>query len=205
MCTLLNRLLNENYTGKKIKFINLDFNTNETYELYPILKTNTFHYYGGHLKYYGSFDRKEFCKLDRYHQFKFVWGTSFNWLQECAVGLKNESLSQAVNLAYLKGLEMDLCTDYRIVESNISVQNEQMKASIWILFEEDGMCAKLILENSRGVVYQKIIDKAGKGIEFFLEIYKAISVEGTNIIIKGRKDVEGLPMVVPISEIKPRT
>lgn len=35
--TLLNRLLNEKYEGKKIKFINLDFCTNRTYELHPSL------------------------------------------------------------------------------------------------------------------------------------------------------------------------
>jgi hypothetical protein len=33
--TLLNRLLNEHYSGKKLKFININFSSQKTYDLYP--------------------------------------------------------------------------------------------------------------------------------------------------------------------------
>lgn len=66
---LLNRLLNEVYDGKKIKFINLYFHTNKTYALYPVIPKEESYYYGGHLKYYGVFDKEQFEKLSKTNMF----------------------------------------------------------------------------------------------------------------------------------------
>ena len=51
LATLLNRLLNEKYNGKKIKFINLDFATDKTYDLHTNLPKEHPYYFGGHLRY----------------------------------------------------------------------------------------------------------------------------------------------------------
>ncbi len=54
LSTLLNRLLNENYTGKRIQFINIDFSSEATYNLFPNIPMNYIHYYGGgggHLRF----------------------------------------------------------------------------------------------------------------------------------------------------------
>lgn len=45
------------------------------------------------------------------------------------------------------------------------------------------------------------IDKSKNGIELFLEIYKEITQDNANIIIKGRKDIDNLPLKIPIGTI----
>ena len=53
--TLLNRLLNEKYHGKKIQFINIEFFSLDTYQIFPIIPPNYIHYYGkagGHLAWF---------------------------------------------------------------------------------------------------------------------------------------------------------
>lgn len=65
LATLLNRLLNEKYEAKKIKFINIDFSTNKTYELYPALPKGEPYFYNGHLRYFGVFDKNKFSNLSK--------------------------------------------------------------------------------------------------------------------------------------------
>jgi len=82
--TLLNRLLNEKYDGKKIPFINLEFNTEKTYELFPVVPKNTHYYSGGDLQYYGLFDKDEFMKLSWSGQSVFLWERGCEYLKESA-------------------------------------------------------------------------------------------------------------------------
>lgn len=199
--TLLNNLLNEKYDGKKIKFINFDFNTEKTYELFPVIPKNAPYYYGGHLQYYGVFDKDWFLSLSRSEQNKFVWQQGHQYLLESAQVMKNKELAQAADYAYQKGLEMELNTDYRVVDTEITMSGEKVRASIWIIFKEDRMYSKLTLEHAGNIIFEKDLDDAEIGVEFFLEIYKAISLEGENIVIKGHKDVEYLPLKIPLSEM----
>ena len=63
------------------------------------------------------------------------------------------------------------------------------------------MYSKFTLEKSGEIVYEKDIDKTKNGVEFFLEIYKAIEFDGKNIIIKGRTDVSYLPLKIPLNPV----
>lgn len=199
--TLLNRLLNEVYDGKKIKFINVYFYTDKLYELYPVVSKNAPYYYGGHLSYYGSIDIYKFNMLNWDEKKKFIWDKACEYLKESAKFTKNNKLFEAVEHAYLKGLEEKLNPDYRILDNNINYNETILRVSLWINFKEDGMYSNLIIENNERIVFDKEIDKTCKGLEFFLEMYKAMEFDGSSIIIKGHKDVDYLPLRIPLSEI----
>lgn len=200
IAVLLNRLLNDNYDGKKIKFINLNFFTNRTYELHSALPKNTPYYYGGHLTYYGLLDVNQFNVSSWDEKKSYVWEKACDYIKKSAEFTKNIKLFDAVEYAYLKGIENKLEPDYRPLAVNIDVYNQQFNVSLWINFREDGMYSKLVIESDTGKIFEKQIDKTHKGVEFFLEMYKALEFDGSSIIIKGRKDVDYLPLKVPISE-----
>lgn len=199
--TLLNRLLNEKYDGKKLKFINFHFNTKNTYELFSVTPKNTPFYSGGNLKYNGVFDKDQFLKLSRSEQNKFVWEHAHQYFIESAQLMKNKDLADAADYAYQKGLETNLNQDFRVVDTDIILSGQNVRASVWIIFKEDGMYSKLTLEHEDKVIFEKDIDKTVHGVEFFLEIYRAIVLEGDNIVIKGAKDVDYLPLKIPLAEM----
>ena len=199
--TLLNRLLNEKYDGKKVKFINIDFSTNKTYELFPILPKNEPYYYGGHLRYYGLFDLNQFNEFNWDEKKLYVWENSIQYIKKSADFIKNKKLLDAAEYAYNKGFENDLNPDYRLLESNFFVSEKQFHTSLWINFKENGMSSKLTIENEGKVIFEMEIDKTPKGIEFFLEMYKEMEFDGDNIIIKGLKGVDYLPLKIPMKNI----
>ena len=201
LAALLNRLLNDRYDGKKIKFINLDFATDKTYELHPNLPKEDAYYYGGHLRYYGVFNKEQFSSLSWTEQQKYVWDKAYQYLCKSAQSIKNKKLLEAAEYAYEKGIEINLNPDYRMVETNINVSGQQLKASVWVNFKEDGMYSKLTLEKEEEIVFEREIDRTKKGVEFFLEMYKGIELDNGNIVIKGRKDVDSLPLKIPLNKV----
>lgn len=198
--TLLNRLLNDRYDGKKIKFINIYFSTERTYELNTHLTKDEPYYYGGHLQYYGVLDKERFSSLSWTERQKYVWDKARQYLCKSAQSIKNKKLLEAAEYAYEKGIEINLNPDYRMVETDINVSGQQLKASVWVNFKEDGMYSKLTLEKEEEIVFEKDIDKTKKGVEFFLEMYKGIELDNGNIVIKGRKDVDYLPLKIPLDK-----
>jgi hypothetical protein len=198
--TLLNRLLNKVYEGKKIKFINIYFATKEKYANFPVIPLNHVHHHGGHIAYHGLIDFLEFNKLDKTEQKKFIWKKACHYLQVCAKSIKNDSLLKAVEYAYSKGLEENLDPDYRMVEKDIHLYGQEMKASVWVNFKNDGMYSKFTLEKDNQIVFEKDIDNTKNGIEIFLELYKGIEFENNTIIIKGRGDVDYLPLKIVVNE-----
>lgn len=88
-----------------------------------------------------------------------------------------------------------------MLDLGINISNQELRVSLWINFIIDGMYSKLTIENDDEIIFEKEIDKTKKGVEFFLEIYKTLEFDGNNVIIKGRKDVDYLPLKVPISEL----
>jgi hypothetical protein len=199
--TLMNRLLNEVYKGPSIKFINVDFATEKTYVLNPILPKEKPYYYGGHLTFYGLFDRSHFDKLQIGEQASFLWNRAFEYLTIAAKSIPNEKLQTAVEYAYKKGFAIDLNPDYRLVEASVSLLGHSLKASIWVNFRENEMISKLILEEQGKTIYEQEIDHSKNGVEFFLEMYKDIEVIADSIVIKGRKDAANLPMKIPLEKI----
>jgi hypothetical protein len=201
LATLLNRLVNNKYEGKKIKFINIDFATTRTYELHNKIPKDQAYYFGGHLRYYGLFNREEFNKLSKIEQNKYIWDQAFEYLNRSAKFINNHKLLEALSYAYTEGLSLSLNPNFRVVEKDFNINEQKVKASVWINFAEDGMYSKITLEKSGKVFFEKQIDKVKKGNEFFLEIYKDIEIDHHNIIIKGRKDVDYLPLKIPFSVI----
>lgn len=197
---LLNRLLNEVYNGKKIKFININFYSNDTYHLYPVLPKNEPHFGGGHLRYNGLLDFLKFDVLGEEAQKYFIWGKSFEYLQKTARELKNDDLLEASQYAYQKGIEMKLNPDYRMVEADVMLFGQPLKAAIWLNFKEDKMYSKLTLEKNEEIIFEKHIDKTKNGIEFFLVMYKGIEVKDNVVIVKGHKDVDYLPLEILIDK-----
>ena len=197
---LLNRLLNEKYDGKKIKFVNIYFYTDKTYEMYPMLPKETPYYFGGHLKYYGAFNKMEFMSLNKLEQYKLVWRNTHKYLIESANAMKNNKLAESADYAYHKGLLVDLNPDYRLLETSVTISGKHIRASVWINFKEDGMYSKLTIEEEEVVIFEKEIDKTKNGVEFFLEMYKSIVFEGNDIVIKGRKDVDYLPLKIGLPD-----
>lgn len=200
LSTLLNRLLNENYDGKKIKFINIDFSTEKTYKIHPDLPQNDAYYYGGHLRYYGVFDLEKFEELSDIEQNKLAWNKACDYLRLASKLTKNEKLFEACNYAHKKGMELGLNPDYRVIENDINIFGKKLRASVWINFNQEGMTSKFTLEENSNILFEKKIDKAKHGIEFFLEIYKKIEISGNEITIEGHKEIEYLPLKILVDE-----
>jgi hypothetical protein len=198
--SLLNRLLNQVYDGKKIKFINIYFATKEKYINLPVIPLNYVHHYGGHIAYHGLIDFSEFNKLKKAEQKNFIWKQACNYLQVCAKSIKNDSLLKAVEYAYNKGLDLNLNPDYRMVEKDINLYGQNIKASVWVNFKQDGMYSKFTLEKDNQIIFEKDIDSTKKGVEIFLELYKSIEFENNTIIIKGRRDIDYLPLKIVLNE-----
>lgn len=197
---LLNRLLNETYDGKKIKFINMYFRTEETYKLHPRSVRHYLHFYGGHLNYDDVFELSIFNKLKKEDQDSMIWKRAFEILQESSISIKNNSLLTASEYAYKKGIDIGLNPDYRMIEADVIIYDEPIRASVWVNFRSDGMYSKLTLEKDGIVFFEKDIDSTKNGIEFFLEMYKSIEVEDDAIVIKGHRDVKYLPLKIPIEK-----
>lgn len=91
--------------------------------------------------------------------------------------------------------------DFRVVDLFIPIDVKEVRASIWILFQKDGMASKFTLQSSENLIFEQVLDKTEKGVEIFLEMYKSIAIENGNIVIKVRKDVASLPVKIPLSKI----
>lgn len=195
---LLNRLLSEKYDGKKIKFINISFLTEKTFELFPNVPKRVAYFYGGHLSYKDIFDLNDFEKMSDEEQKLFLWKRVYEIFQVSAKELKNNSLLEASEYAYKKGLELELNPDYRMIEADVKIHEQLFLASIWVNFNKNSMNSKFTLEKNSKIVFEKDIDSTKLGVEFFLEIYKKIIVDGNSIIIKGHNSIDYLPLKIPI-------
>lgn len=198
LSTLLNRLLNEKYEGRKIQFINLDFATLEKYETAPSVPMDEPYYYGGHLRYYGLFDSAKFSTLTTNEKKAFVWKQGCDNLMKSATSINNTELLEATQYAYKKGIAKDLNPDFCVVKNNIELNRQNFTVSVWINFTEDSMFSKLIVEKNGNVIFEQVLDKSRNGIEFFLEIYKKLELKVNLIIVKRHKDA-GPPVKVPFS------
>lgn len=200
LATLLNRLLIEKYKGKIIKFINLYFYTEDYYRMFPQLKKEFTHYYNGHFQYYCLFDLAKFNQLNEEKQSKFIWFLACENLKHAAKTIKNNSLLESVIYAYERGIEINLNADYKVVEADIELYGEKLRAAVWINFKKDGIYSKFTLEKNDRTIFAKPIDETQNGIEYFLEIYKGIEVVKNSIIIKGDRDIDYLPLKIDISQ-----
>lgn len=200
LAILLNRLLSEKYNGKKIKYMNIFFYDSSEKLQKAYGKEYFLHYYGGQFTYKKVVDLSCFLALNFNDQKKFIWKQAYEMLQFASKELKNESLRISSEYAYHKGLNLKLNADYRMIETDIVLFEENYKASLWINFLENQMQANLTLEKDNKIIFKKHIGDAPNGMEFFLIMFKKIEQIDNSIIIKGSKDVECLPMKILFSE-----
>ncbi|MDI9872377.1 hypothetical protein [Flectobacillus roseus] len=200
---LLNRLLNEKYDGKSIQFINIYFRTEKTYELHPNSPKEKHYYYGGgggHLKYNGIFDRVEFIKLNWKEMNMLIWEKSCTYLSQSAKLMKNQKLLEAVEYAYKKGLEIDLNPNYKHLTSTFNISDKQYVASLCFNFKKADMFSNITVECDNEVIFEKEIHQSKNALLYFLEVYKSITFDGTSIVVKMPRDVDYLPVKIPVSE-----
>ncbi|KVV16355.1 hypothetical protein [Flavobacterium sp. TAB 87] len=193
---LLNRLLSEKYTGKKIKYLNLFFYENPIKLIKAYGKDYFLHYYGGQFTYKRVIDYDFFLSLNYDGQKQFIWKTAYEMLQFAAEELKNESLLNASEYAYHKGLEMELNADYRMIETEVIIFGKNYKAAVWVNFLVDKMQANFTLEKNNQIVLKKLLEEGPNGMEFFLVMFKKILQKDNSIIIHGTKDLAYLPLQV---------
>lgn len=198
---LLNRLMNEVYDGKKIKFINLEFNDEATYEAYPHIPKNEPYNYSGHLKFFGLLDYNLFFEMDDTSKNKFLWEKAHDYLLKLSKSSKNKKLELAVNYAFTKGIENNLNTDYKVLEETFLFSSHEIECSVWIYFKNNGMHSKLLVKNKLELIYEQEIDRTDNGVEFFLEIYKELRIEGNKIILSGSNDIDYLPLEIILNPI----
>jgi len=198
---LLNRLLNQNYNGKKIRFMNIYFYTNNYFKKYPVATKNSVHNYSRNFHYTGLFNLTEFEKLTYTQKIEYLWEKSCEFLIHGAELTKNDHLLDAAKKAYKEGLKQKLNPDYRVIETDINYKNCDYKLAVWINFDETKMVSKFTIEKDTQIIFQKELDKCMIGPEFFLEIYKKIEFNGEEIIIKGHREIEYLPLKMLIDEL----
>lgn len=127
---LLNRLLSEKYNGKKIKFLNIEFYESSEKLLKAYGKDYFLHYYGGQFTYKKVIDFNHFLALNFQGQKTFIWKEGYDMLQFAGKELKNESLLISSEYAYHKGLEMGLNADYRMIDADVVLFEENYKAPL---------------------------------------------------------------------------
>ena len=104
------------------------------------------HFYGGHLTYYGKFEKEEFTKLSTSAQYQFVWDRACKYLSESSSKIKNDELLSVIKYVHESGHTIHFDPNFEVLEQDVSINGELMKASIWILFGNKEMSSKLTLQ-----------------------------------------------------------
>jgi hypothetical protein len=197
---LLNRLLSESYKGPKIKFINLYLKTEENYELHPVNPKYYTHWYNGVLLYNDVINLQTFKGLDFKMQTQFLWKRGYELLQIAAIDSKNPELLEACKYAYEKGLSMNLNPNFKLITTEVVLHNVALQAAILIKYDTPKMYSHFILEKNGEIIFEKLIDDNRVDFEIFFDFIKKIEVKNNIIILKGQRDIDYLPMKIPISE-----
>lgn len=201
LAMLLNRLLNETYRGKRIRFFNVNFNTQRSFDLFDKIALNHTHSYGGHLQHYTLFDRKAFEAMSLSDQKQYLWNRAHEILVTISKDLKNEALASSADLAFQKGLATHLKEDFVMKSAELEINGKVVLANLWAEYHADKVYLKLVVEHEGKQILTQEIDSTGLDIEFFYEMYKKIVVDSkNNIVIKGHYDIEYLPLTVAVAD-----
>ncbi|MFM2000404.1 MAG: hypothetical protein RL204_2351 [Bacteroidota bacterium] len=198
---LLGRILNEEYKGKKIKYINLYFYTKESFELFPHLEINAVHSHGGHINFYGLLKEEELSKLETTEQKLYIWRMACLALEKCAATLENKVLEASIIIANKRGVQLGLNTDFKAITHEFEMFGLVFCASIYFKFQEEVVSSWLILEHKDRTIYECEMSHASVGAEIFLEAYKSIKLEGESLIVSGRRDVLGGPLKFDVNDL----
>ncbi|MFB9080256.1 hypothetical protein ACFFLS_11795 [Flavobacterium procerum] len=193
---LLNRLLSEKYTGKKIKYLNLFFYETSEKLQKAYGKDYFLHYYGGQFTYKKVINYNYFLGLSFNGQKHFIWKEAYNMLQFAGDELKNYNLKESSEYAFNTGLQLNLNADFRMLETDITLFEEKYKASLWLNFTEENMEANFTLEKDNEILLNKLVHSGSNGMEFFLVMFKKIESKGNSIFIRATKDLSYLPLQI---------
>ena len=201
LSVLYGRLVNSNYPTNSLKYINLHFREDEIYVKYPKVERHFVHKYKHILAYYDVFDFGAFSKMSVDKQHEFVWRRAYEILIIAAKEIKNSKLLEAVEFAYHEGLKKQLNSDYKTLIINFNYDGQYLEAALWITFREDAMISIFRVEKEGIIIFEKFIEKVKSGNEFFLEMYKKLEFDGSNIFVVGHRDVEYLPLKFSMSDV----
>jgi hypothetical protein len=202
LAMLLNRLINYEYSGKKIKFLNINFKTPRTFGLFDKIEPNYTHSYGGHVQHNTIFYRVDFESKSIIEQKRYVWDLAQRVLILISKDTKNPELERCCKLAYNHGLESDLFEDFIILENVSDIANEKIKAELWAEFDNDRVSARFKIFKNNVLVLNRVIDSTKSDTEFFYDMYKKIIIESNGqIILKGHSEIEYLPLKIDLNKI----
>jgi hypothetical protein len=206
LAMLMNRLINENYLGKEIKFLNINFNTQSTYDHYENLKLNYTHSHGGHIQHNSFFLRDHFDQKSITEQKILLWDLALEALQKIADDTKNFELKTCSEFAYKAGIEKSLREDFILLQEFSKIGVNQLRAELWAEFEGNKVSSRFKVFNNEELIFDKVIDSASPDVEFFYAMYKKIIFHPKGqIIIKGHFEVEYLPLKIEINELLKKT
>ena len=200
LSVLYTRLLQEVYRGKRIEFINVNFKSEKTYELYPKALRHNLHFYGGHFNYNDVFDFDHFNAMSEEQKKIFIWSRVHEIMAAAAKKLGNTELEQANEYAYNTGMERSLNADYKILDTELTLFGQPVKAAIWYVFKEDGMYSYLVLTRDDKELFRKELAKGALGNPFFLVMYKRITAKEDTITIEYVNMAKTRPVKVPIEQ-----
>ncbi|UKN02717.1 hypothetical protein K6119_04210 [Paracrocinitomix mangrovi] len=195
---LMNRLLNELYSGKKIKFLNINLRTADSFEKIENASIDYVHSYGGHISIDSILPLDKFNSLSYTEQLYFVWDLAKEAILKISTDLKNNDLSDAVQKAYQKGLDQNIDLDFDLIVEEFQIGNHTFVASLKMEFDKNIVHAHYKIVSDSKSIFNQIIDSTTCDTEFFYEMFKSIVTEGNHIVLKGHEEVDYLPLYVEI-------
>jgi hypothetical protein len=130
----------------------------------------------------------------------FIWEKTYTYLSQSTKLMKNPKLLEAVEYAYKKGLEIDLNPNYKHLTTTFNISDKQYVALLCFNFKKADMFSSITVECDNEVIFEKEIHQSQNALLYFLEVYKSMTFDGTNIVVKMPRDVDYLPVKIPVSE-----
>jgi hypothetical protein len=112
--------------------------------------------------------------------------------------LGNSDLEEANEYAYAKGIERSLNADYRVLETSLTLYEQQLNGAIWYAFKEDGIHSFLVLNRQNKELYRKELGIGELGNQFFLVMYKRITSNQDSVTIEYVRLAETQPIRISI-------
>uniref|UniRef100_UPI0040483AFE hypothetical protein n=1 Tax=Roseivirga sp. TaxID=1964215 RepID=UPI0040483AFE len=194
LALLFNRLINSQYNGPKIKFININFRSQKSFDLYPNNRPESFNLYRGHLNYDGLFDFDKFERPDKEEQISFIWTEVCDVLAKVAEEIGNNELKKALEYVKEAGIKNKFEVNYKVLEEELLVFDKPVNTSLWFDFSDAIVRSMLRLCIGQDLVWEREVHRSEIDLEFFLVMYKKILYLGEGIIlIKGHYAYKGLP------------
>ncbi|WP_422106609.1 hypothetical protein [Winogradskyella sp.] len=99
-----------------------------------------------------------------------------------------------------KGKELNYNPNFRLLDVNLEISDEIIRASLYVDFSEDWMSTKLILLKDSNTLFEIDVDRSMTGNEFFMDNYKDICVKDNFIVIKTQEQSDSHNNVLNIDK-----